>query len=363
MVHLRFILYVTFICIYIGLVIGEVARNNFNINVRVNKCCEPKDIYVGKYCTPVNKSNEEWKPIFTSEDGKIIQINYTLVIGLPDCGHTQVWPIYETKKSTDRDRLLLLPTGILRHYSEVGETPEEEYDITDYTDSNHKLYHDYEPGKYCLEKKVDGFTSTYAWVCAPDVPKELLTPEFLMHNVVNPITHGITIVCLLIIAIIYFVMPTLRDLTGNIISTICMCLIVSQTANMIRLLTVFKSHTSLLITEAVCYISMLGAFFWLNSLGYYIWKTFRSRNVFLRITDGKKYCYYCGYSWTCTLILGILAIFSHFTMDYPEVKSRAHSGYEEQEEIGSLGMIIFFVPVAFTIAINFFFCNNITNHK
>lgn len=68
-----------------------------------------------------------------------------------------------------------------------------------------------------------------------------------MHNVVNPTAHAMTIACLLITAIIYFIMPTLRDLTGNIVTTICMCLIVSQTADMIRLLTVFKSHISLLI--------------------------------------------------------------------------------------------------------------------
>lgn len=68
-----------------------------------------------------------------------------------------------------------------------------------------------------------------------------------MHNVVSPTAHAMTIACLLVTAIIYFVMPTLRDLTGNIVTTICVCLIISQTADMIRLLTVFKSHISLLI--------------------------------------------------------------------------------------------------------------------
>lgn len=125
-------------------------------------------------------------------------------------------------------------------------------------------------------QRIDGIVeSEFAWVCAPDHNQEWQTNEFLMHNIVNPITHGVTIVCLLTIAIIYFVMPTLRDLAGNIITTICMCLIVSQTADLVRLLTVFKSHISLLIAETICYISLLGAFFWLNSLGYYIWKTFK----------------------------------------------------------------------------------------
>lgn len=70
--------------------------------------------------------------------------------GSPDCGHMQLWPIYQTQNSTDR--LRLLPNGVLRHYFEHFEIPEEEYDITGYTDKDQTLYHDYEPGKYCLDK-------------------------------------------------------------------------------------------------------------------------------------------------------------------------------------------------------------------
>lgn len=78
-----------------------------------------------------------------------------------------------------------------------------------------------------------------------------------MRNVVSPATHGMTIACLLAIAIIYFVMPTLRDLTGNIITTICLCLIVSQAADTVRLLTVFRSHVSLLITGKFCALTLI----------------------------------------------------------------------------------------------------------
>ncbi|XP_018567379.1 probable G-protein coupled receptor Mth-like 5 [Anoplophora glabripennis] len=354
MIFVSFSLYVVLTCVYPELVDGEVVRGTVNTKVRVNKCCEENEIYLGKSCTRINKTSEQWKPSFTSENGNTnLQIEYMLVTGSPDCGHVQTWEIHQTQNSTDH--LLLLPNGVLRHFIKHFEVPEEEYYITGYEDDEKMLYQDYEPGKYCLDKSDDNLKGKYAKVCSPDILKDLFTTEFLMHNVVNPITHGITIVCLLVIAIIYFVMPTLRDLTGNIITTICMCLILSQTADMIRLLTVFRSHTSLLITETICYVSMLGAFFWLNSLGYYIWKTFRSRNVFLRITDGKKYCYYCAYSWSCTLILGTLAILAHFTMDYSDIKYKPISPYEEQEEVGSLGMIIFFVPVAFTIIVDIFF--------
>ncbi|KAJ8958742.1 hypothetical protein NQ318_016470, partial [Aromia moschata] len=262
-----------------------------------------------------------------------------LVIGYPDCGHLERRAVYQYQNSVER--LTLFSKGVLRHYYEHLGTV---------------LSMDYEPGKYCLDKKLyDSNKSEFAWICMPNVNKDWLTStEFLMHNVISPLTHGITIICLLIIAIIYFVMPTLCDLSGNIITTICMCLIVSQIADMIRLLTVFKSHVSFFITEAVCYVSMLAAFFWLNSLGYYIWKTFRSRNVFLRITDGKKYCYHCGFVWSCTLVLGILAIFAHFTMDYQDFNAPITS-FEDQEQMGSLGMIIFFAPVAFTVLADVFF--------
>ncbi|KAJ3647429.1 hypothetical protein Zmor_019308 [Zophobas morio] len=328
---------------------SEVADRNLETSVRVNKCCEEGELYEGNYhCAKVNLTHETpWKPIFTTEDGKRtnLQIKYRLITGLPDCGSKAPWPIYHYQNSSDR--LRLLPNGVLRHYFDHNVPHETEMD-----DINpNSLYHDYEPNKYCLEKKVDGqFKSEFARVCAPDHNTHWSETEFLMRNIVNPVTHGIGIVCLLIIAVTYFVMPTLRDLVGNIITTLCMCLILSQVADLIRLLTVFSSHISLIITDTICYFSLLGSFFWLNSLGYYIWKTFKSRNVFLRITDGKKYCYYSMYSWSCTLVLGALAVFAHFTMDYPE-ETAAH----EQEEIGSLGLIIFFVPVAFTILMDVFF--------
>lgn len=333
---------------------SEVLKASDNVLlVKVNKCCENNEIYIGKYCVQTNKSSEEWRPLFVTEKGiSNLQINYTLVNGLPDCGHMQQWPIFHYFNSTDK--LRLLPNGVLRHYFDHNEAFEE-FDFE--TGNSKSPFHDYEQGKYCLERKIDGIKSEFAWVCAPDVHRDWLTStEFLMHNIVNPITHGVSIICLLVVAIIYFVMPTLRDLTGNIITTICMCLIVSQTADMIRLLTVFKNHISLLITETICYLSMLGAFFWLNSLAYYIWKTFKSRNVFLRITDGRKYCYYSGYAWSCTLLLGALAIFAHLTMDYDEVDFQSKSTYDQtREQIGSLGTIIFFVPVAFTLLADMFF--------
>ncbi|GJQ66180.1 GPRMTH5 [Trypoxylus dichotomus] len=279
-----------------------------------------------------------------------LKVHYTFSTGFPNCGSHQKWPIYSNNST---DILQVLPNGVLRH-SLYHPKPTDDYDSS-FTDlTNGVMHYDYEPGKYCTDKMIDGETvSKYALVCIDHTPN-WTNPEFLMRNIVNPVTHGITIVCLLFIACVYFIMPTLRDLVGNIVTTISICLVVSQIADMVRLLTIFTSHISLIITETFCYISLLGAFFWLNSLSYYIWKTFKSRNVFLRITDGRKYCYYSMYCWSCTIILGLIAIFAHYTMDYPTLKNY-NSPEPEQESIGSLGIIIFFMPVAITVLINTFF--------
>lgn len=39
--------------------------------IKVNKCCEPYELYVEKSCTHINKVNERsWSPLFTSENGR-----------------------------------------------------------------------------------------------------------------------------------------------------------------------------------------------------------------------------------------------------------------------------------------------------
>lgn len=55
--------------------------------------------------------------------------------------------------------------------------------------------------------------------------------------------------------------------------------------------------------------------------------------MFLRITDGKKYCYYSSYAWSCTLVMGMLAIFAHYALDYPQANI-LKTNSEEQDRIG-----------------------------
>lgn len=107
-------------------------------------------------------------------------------------------------------------------------------------------------------------------------------------------------------------------------------------------------------SDTVMYVSLLAAFFWLNAFGYYVWSTFRSRNVFLRVTDGRKYCYYSTYVWCSTISIAGTAIFAHFTLETnkPIIGGKM---YPPQETIGWLGISVLFTSIAFTIIIDLCF--------
>lgn len=90
--------------------------------------------------------------------------------------------------------------------------------------------------------------------------------------------------------------------------------------------------------DIIAQTTHLATFFWLSSLGYFIWKTFRSRNVFLRITDGKKYCWYSFYAWGCTLTSASLGTFAHIFLDINVPKK--NSVLVDQESIGKVIAIL-----------------------
>lgn len=50
----------------------------------------------------------------------------------------------------------------------------------------------------------------FAMVCTPEKEIHWTDTDFVLRKIVNPICHGISMIVLLVIAIIYFVLPTLR---------------------------------------------------------------------------------------------------------------------------------------------------------
>lgn len=369
------------------------AMNDLNIPERppllIPKCCAGEEVLNrDAHCQHVNETGVDmWKPKFTSEEGNEPQTqpNYQLTNGSPPCERQQTWPIYAYPGSSDR--LVLMPSGTLRHYARDKKSLLESRGANPYTWTRYRdfeleglenlahpdepRFYDYLPGEYCIDKAIleDGMEATFAQVCTPKPISDWTRTDFLISRIVDPLCHVFCIMCYLTIAIVYFVLPQLRDLVGNIITTISLCMLVAQIADLVRTFTEFSSHVSFLVADVVLYTALMAAFFWINSMGYYVHRHFKSSNVFLRSTDGRKYFYYSCYVWGCTATLGVIALFAHFVFNSKDSHGMYSSGggyhnkdpestvmcSANQRNIGWMAIAIFFIPVAVLVIINVYF--------
>lgn len=227
----------------------------------IGKCCESEEILVDDRCTPLKETNEtKWRPEFAEESlrsgsGKSTEPKYQLTIGRPRCASDEhQWHVYYYP--TGPDRLAILSSGVLRHY------------IVDWVSSMDEkrnvygggamlsleepvsIHHDYEFGHYCADKAVlsgDHLVATYAMLCVPTVAVRWSDINYLLRHAVDPAFHAISMVCYLVVAVVYFVLPQLRDLVGNIITSMMLCLVANQCASTVRIFTEFGNHVSFMI--------------------------------------------------------------------------------------------------------------------
>ncbi|KAG8228112.1 hypothetical protein J437_LFUL000114 [Ladona fulva] len=335
--------------------------------VIVHKCCDSDELLVAQpkapsRCMLVENDTDTWRPVFTSETGESNVLpaggaGFEVVHGMTQCGAQPPWPVYQYPGS--QDELVLLPNGRLRHFTLPPHSQEDHWDEDD-PDRPPRHFFDFEQGSYCLDKvrQLSGSEVLFAALCAPDgdhgggTVGRWASADFVLRLVVDPMLHALGIGCCIVVAVAHFVVPQLRDLAGNIVSSMCVSLIVAYAADTVRIFQGFGQHVSFLSADIILYGSLLTAFLWLNVMGYYVWKTFRSRNVYIRITDGKKYCYYSMYVYSCAVVFTCLAVFSHFFLDTaPAVKKPPPA----ERTLGWLGMAIFFTAIAFTVLVNVYF--------
>nr|CAD7445578.1 unnamed protein product [Timema bartmani] len=301
--------------------------------VRVQKCCESFELMIDRRCRHQNDSDiEPWTPMFTSEKGHDnIQVPaFKFVIGIPECGPRQQWPIYHYPGS--QDRLSLLPNGRLRHYISHHESDDVGGTLpVEGKEEHQRYYYEYELGTYCLDKtevvQDKKLEAQYAVVCAPEVTPNWNNTDYLIRRLVDPVLHGVAITCFTTVSIIYFVLPQLRDLVGNIISTITTCLVACQAADLVGIFVEYRNHVSFLIAGLeMCSFELLMA---------------ASTVITLYMLGGQ------------TLTMTLVALFAHFFLDTGNPMSQPSS--ITQDNVGWLGIAMFFTPVGFTILVNIFF--------
>lgn len=241
--------------------------------VSIGKCCEPEELLVDDQCTPVKETNEtKWRPEFVKERRGaaarrtgFVEPGYELKIGRPRCDPDEhQWHVYYYPSGPDR--LAILPTGVLRHYivdpakgmdenrgvyGVAMSSLDDFYDDDDDDDEERRsIHHDYPFGHYCADKVVlsgDRLVATYAMLCVPDVAVRWTDTNYLMKHAIDPAFHAVSMACYLIVAVVYFVLPQLRDLVGNIVTSMALCLMVNQCASTVRIFTEFGNHVSFMV--------------------------------------------------------------------------------------------------------------------
>ncbi|KAI4490312.1 hypothetical protein M0802_010689 [Mischocyttarus mexicanus] len=369
------LLLVSFLASHSRFASGNTNTNDKSNLVKIAKCCELNELLLDDTCTQLSLTNETkpWQPEYTQEekDTKIVlrtSVTPDYRIGLPRCrSNEHQWHVYYYPSGPDR-LSIVLPSGKLRHYiddlkKEINRGNEDALESFRFNDNEYEeeetksIHYDYSFGQYCADKAVlsrDHLVATYAMICVPEVAIQWTDVNYLMKHAIDPVFHAISIAAYLVVAVVYFVLPQLRDLVGNMITSMTLCLIANQCATTVKIFTELGNHVSFIIADTVAYTSLLAAFFWLNALGYYVWKTFRSRNVFLRTTDGKKYCYYSACVWGATISISATAIFAHFALE-TDKPSIGGTVYPAQETVGWLALSVLYMSIALTIIIDFSF--------
>lgn len=138
-----------------------------------------------------------------------------------------------------------LSTGIDKAREIYG--PDE---VLDQEDNIEIIHYDYAFGSYCADRAIlsrDNIVATYAMICVPEIRARWRDADYLMKHGIDPVFRAIAIACYLVVAIVYFVLPQLRDLVGNSITSMCMCMVTYEIASGIRTFTDFGNHINFMI--------------------------------------------------------------------------------------------------------------------
>ncbi|XP_063231399.1 probable G-protein coupled receptor Mth-like 5 isoform X3 [Bacillus rossius redtenbacheri] len=331
------VLAVSFLCMRMI----EVAAQGV---VRVQKCCERFELMIDNRCAHKNESDSEvWNPVFSSESGQDnVQVPlFRLVIGQPECGARLKWPIFHYPGS--QDRLSLLPNGKLRHFISHHEHDSKGADVElsqlSGGDLDGQRYHDYDLGLYCLDKwpspLADNRDAVPGGGASGAVRAGVLPGRgSLLERLGPPGAHGGG--------------PRLPGRGAGVLRGGGRRLLrAAAAARPRRQRGVLAGRVPRRepgrrpgagVRAVPAPRQLPGR---------------RSRNVYLRVTDGRKYCYYSLYVWCCTLSMAAVALFAHFMLEPEGIKTQP--GVLMQNNLGWLGVAMFFTPVAFTILVNLFF--------
>lgn len=293
---------------------------------------DPEDVTISKFCL-ANKG----RPCISA------------IVGKPQCGPVRAWPIF-TYTGFQED-LQLRPFGILRHVvDKFGDSPR---------------HHEYPLDQYCvdgvqLERSVTHFGHGlpsgaeespapppsgpvyYALICEPGPLDEADFFE-LFVRVFYPIGLAVGALVLLVLVAIHLVLKELRDLSGCMLVSLNVALVIAMLGNLVLSAADHRPspYLNLFFLETLVHGADVAVHLWLNAIGHRAWMAVRHPRKEAMRPEGKRLLFYSLYAWGLAAGIAGLAAVVHLFIDGGTGRNVSPHSFFTWYKIGWLGLALF----------------------
>lgn len=166
----------------------------------------------------------------------------------------------------------------------------------------------------------------------------------------------LSLICLLVIAVVYNIIKEFKNLHGKILLSLCGCLAITYTFLIFDLMLRRKFATSICISVGyVIHVTFLATFFWTNIMAYDVWRTISGMKPKRTVTSKRRYLYYALYAWIATLFASLPALVLDNT-DLVPFEYRPNVGIKRCWLSGTPAFLIYFNgPVGLILFANLIF--------
>ncbi|XP_046631386.1 probable G-protein coupled receptor Mth-like 5 [Daphnia pulicaria] len=288
------------------------------------------------------------------------------IVGKPQCGPFRAWPIF-TYAGFQED-LQLRPFGVLRHVvDKLAEVPRHhEYPLDQYCVDGVRLLGSVSHFGHGLPNGAENTSSAplsppsdgpvyYALICEPDPLDESDFFEMFVR-VFYPIGLGVGLLVLLTLTGIHLVLKELRDLSGCMLISLVVSMIVTMISNLILSSADSRpsQYLNLLFLESVVHGSDVAVHFWLSAIGHRAWTAVRYPRKEAMRPEGKRYVFYSLYSWGSAVCVTGLAVMVHFFIEDQSHGTTSPHSFFTWYRIGWLGLALFCSTCVFLFLVNIY---------
>lgn len=311
--------------------------------MQVQKCCPEDEMMVEVrhasgpkvQCRSADGLQMQWAPDFLDEQGRLRPFVrnssdsdlcavdsgpcIAASTGVPECGPVRAWPIFTY--ADFQEGLQLRPYGVLRHVVDQHGAAARHFDysVELYCVDAVRLLHNSHLGHAFHGSPQRpggpdpalsaGAPTHYALICEPG-PWDESGSDYLRRlvRVAYPLGLGAGLAVLLVVVGVHLLLKELRDLSGCMLTALCLALVVSMASNLILAATDrFPSpYVNSFVLEMAAHSADVAVHFWLNAIGHRAWTAVRYPRKEAMRPEGRRLGLYSAYAWgASSAILGL----------------------------------------------------------